>query len=571
MMGEMIDLATSTTVDHCHPDPRQLRRGGGGGGISIRIADHQFEPLIILAFRAISEHIGRSSKAFHRERIADGRLHLLSILLCGAIHAKGIAATDRSKMHGILLCGVTSDYVIRDDRNSKDPPIDVLRDLPEGLLWIIFSKLPLDAAVRTSALSRQWRYLWTDCPKLSFDGDALCGDHKNKYRKRVHTLMFLRIVNRVLAQFRGKLVEELVVKIEFNWMLVEHLDNWIRSAVSSRINALVFDLAPKERHHVGRVDRYRFPFELLDKDSICHLQIIHLSFVDLQPPMHFSGFPILRKLDLNLVNVNEKDITHMLSNCCNLEWLSIVRCHLNGELKVSGPLPHLLYLKIASCNFTSVEFHAVNLATFEYRGLAVPIDLSKSLELKCANIWYFGHNLEHTITVLEKVLMNVRHLILNAGCKPSEIPCLMHYPWEFSRMTYLQLRLVYAKEFDSLSLISFLRSAPFIEKLELHFCNTAYVRVVQEPEPIRKLPERLFNNMRSLHITGFEACKGEVEFLLHMVKNAPALEVLNIDHSYQYLLEGFKKDTKLVVDLVHTTTRRHLEGKISPKCTLILL
>lgn len=64
---------------------------------------------------------------------------------------------------------------------------------------------------------------------------------------------------------------------------------------------------------------------------------------------------------------------------------------------------------------------------------------------------------------------------------------------------------------------------------------------------------------------------GEVEVLLHMVENAPALEVLSIDHSYQYPPEGLKKDTKLDVDLVHTTARRHLEGKILPKCTLMLL
>ena len=95
--------------------------------------------------------------------------------------------------------------------------------------------------------------------------------------------------------------------------------------------------------------------------------------------------------------------------------------------------------------------------------------------------------------------------------------------------------------------------------------------MVEEPEPMRKLSERLFNDMKSLHITGFEACKGEVEFLLHMVENAPALEFLCIDHSYQYPPEGLHKDKELDVDLLHTTIRRHLKGKISPSCTLILL
>ncbi|KAM3280520.1 hypothetical protein ACQJBY_047358 [Aegilops geniculata] len=431
-------LICGVISDHiiCHDakDPPVDHRGS-----SSRIAGHQLEPLITLAFRATSEHILRH-KSLHQKRIANGRFQLLSILLCGAIHAKGITASDRCKMCGILLCGVMSDYFCDD---AKHPPTDVLRDLPEGLLWTIFSMLPLDAAVRTSALSRQWRYLWTDCPKLSFDGNTLCG--KKNHGKQVYSPLFIHIVNRVLEQCHGKFVEELAIKIELNCMLVEYLDNWVRFTVSSGAKALVFDLAPEERQLVGRDDRYRFPFELLDKESICRLQKIHLSFVDFQPPMQFRGFPNLQKLDLNLVNVSGKDILHMLSNCCNLEWLSIVRCHLNCDLEVNCPLPHLLYLKIVSCSITSISFDAVNLVTFKYKGRAVPIDLSKSSELVCADIWFGRVTFGHAIAVLAKVITSVQHLTLDTACKPQKIPRLMHHRCEFSQMTYLQLRLVLLK------------------------------------------------------------------------------------------------------------------------------
>ncbi|XP_037422732.1 F-box/FBD/LRR-repeat protein At1g13570-like [Triticum dicoccoides] len=557
-MGIMLNF---TVPDQFHPT--QLHRGSG------RIVGHQLEALSILAFRALSEHI-QQNEVFRQTPIANSQFQLLSILLCGLIHAKGITGEVRCKLCCILICGVISDYIHHGPIDAKESAIDLFGDLPEDVLCTIFSKLPLEEAVRTSAVSRKWRYLWMLCSKLSFDGNTVCG--KNNYEKRVYTLMFTRIVNRVLEQYRGKLVEELAIKIEFNWMLVEHLDNWVRFVVSSQTKALVFDLAPEQRQPPGRDDRYKFPFELLDDDSICRLQKLHLSFVDFQPPIHFSGFPNLRKLDLNLVNVSGKDIQHMLSNCCNLEWLSIVRCHLNGELKVNGPLPHLLYLKIASCNITNIEFLAENLATFEYRGEAVPIDLSNSLELKCANIWYYRDTLEHTITVLANVLINVQHLTLDTACEPPKIPCLMHYRCKFSQMTYLQLRLVYIEEFNILSLVSFVRSAPFIRKLELHFRFPSYVHSIQESdEPIRKLPERLFNNLKSLYVTGFKACIGQVEFLSHMVENSPALEILSIDHSDKYPLEGHERDTKTVVDVVHRTARRYLEGKISSKCTLILL
>lgn len=145
----------------------------------------------------------------------------------------------------------------------------------------------------------------------------------------------------------------------------------------------------------------------------------------------------------------------------------------------------------------------------------------------------------------------------------------MPYQCMFSRMTYLQLRLLCVKKFHSLSLVYFLRSAPFVEKLELHFF-TDYVHLVQESKSISKLPECLFNNMKSMHITGFKSYNDQVEFLLHMLENAPALEVLSIDHLDKYPLEGHEKDAKSV-NFVPTTARRYLEGKIPPKCTLILL
>ncbi|XP_044365473.1 F-box/FBD/LRR-repeat protein At1g13570 isoform X1 [Triticum aestivum] len=563
-MGNILNF-TTTVADHCHP--RQLRIGSG-------TVSRQLEPLSILAFRALCKHI-QQHEAFHRKRIANGQFQLLSILLCGVIHAKGIIGNDRCKLCCILICGVISDYIHHGPIDAHESAIDLFGDLPEalrqnlGVLCTIFSKLSLKEAVRTSAVSRKWRYLWTVCPKLSFDGSTICGN--NRYGKQVYALAFIRIVNRVLAQCRGKLFEELAIKIDLNRMFVEHLNNWVRFAVSSSAKTLVFDLAPQEHQLPGRDGQYKFPFELLDKDSVHRLQKIHLSFVDFQPPMQFSGFPNLRKLDLNLVNVNGKDIPHMLSNCCNLEWLSMVRCHLNGELKVNGPLPHLLHLKLVYCDVTSIAFDTVNLATFIYKGRKVPIDLNKSLELVCADIWFSTVTFERAITLLGKVLKNVQHLTLDMDCKPPEIPRLMHYRCMFSKMTYLQLRLVYVEGLDVLSLVSFLRSAPFIEKLELHFCFPGYIHLVQEPESIRKLPECLFNNLKSLHVTGFKACTGQVEFLMHMVENAPALEGLTIDQSEKYLLEGHKKDAKTVIDLVHRTAKKYLEGKISPRCILMLL
>jgi hypothetical protein len=103
----------------------------------------------------------------------------------------------------------------------------------------------------------------------------------------------------------------------------------------------------------------------------------------------------------------------------------------------------------------------------------------------------------------------------------------------------------------------------------LQFNVTGFVPVVQEP--IRSLLDCPFNYMKSLCFTGFKACHGQVQLLVHMVENAPALEVLTVDVSNKYKPPENEERDEKYVDLIHGTARRYLEGKISAKCTLILL
>jgi hypothetical protein len=132
-----------------------------------------------------------------------------------------------------------------------------------------------------------------------------------------------------------------------------------------------------------------FPFKLLNHGSISRLHHMQLSFVFLKLPSQFRGFPNLRKLYIQVVLASRKDLEHVLSHCCKLEWLRIDRCNLNDELTVNGPLPRLLYLYVEHCKLTRIKFHAVNLATFKYEGGFIPIDLSHSSKLQNA---YFRLN-----------------------------------------------------------------------------------------------------------------------------------------------------------------------------------
>ena len=63
--------------------------------------------------------------------------------------------------------------------NLKRLHRDILRELPDMLIFDIFWRLPMTDVVRTSLLSKGWRNFWTTSPFLNFDNRAmLFGDIK---------------------------------------------------------------------------------------------------------------------------------------------------------------------------------------------------------------------------------------------------------------------------------------------------------------------------------------------------------------------------------------------------------
>ncbi|XP_062196514.1 putative F-box/LRR-repeat protein At4g15060 [Phragmites australis] len=412
------------------------------------------------------------------------------------------------------------------DENGR--PNVRFEDLPTDVLYRIVSKLPPKEFSRTRVLSSQWRCMWSACPRLTFDGVAVCNGNMAGLHQRAGK--FIHEVNAVLQKHHGKVVETLDVRIDlFDSLLVQHLNNWVAFAVSSRTKNLTLDLRPRWFYWVDN-DRYVFPFELLDSGSISRLQHMQLSFVSLKPPAQFRGFPNLRKLHIQLFNVSRKDLERMLSHCCNLEWLWIDRCDLNDELIVDGSLSHLLYLRVEHCKLTKIKFHAVNLATFEYQGDSIPIDLSHSSKLQNAYIKLNDGAFQHALTSLLNWIPNVQNLTLNIWWLYLEKQWMWDNPLKFSYLRHLQLFMFIGdKEVDKvLYSVSFLRATPSIENLEVHF--TGYSLWLADVGPRRQdLGRCKYNYLKNMRVTGFKAARGQLEFLLHVVENAPALEVLTVN------------------------------------------
>ncbi|KAF7104353.1 hypothetical protein CFC21_105255 [Triticum aestivum] len=362
----------------------------------------------------------------------------------------------------------------------------------------ILSNLPAKEAVRSSVLSSEWRSIWTTCPKLSFNAK----DHVPRHGGKQYAQMFIDHVNAVLKKHHGKVVDNLEIKFVFESKLVYHLNSWIRFAMSSRTKNLSFDLAPlpefwKYRNH------YRFPFELLDMDSVSCLRCLQLRFVCFKPPpSQFPGFPNLR---------------------------NIVRCDLDDELKVvQRPLSNLQYLRVKFCGFTKIEFHAAKLSTFVYKGDCIPIAFHQAPEMENAEICFCASTFRRGSAVVLNGLPHVPNLTLKISVEVLETTWTSDSHYMFPQLKHLQIILAVDHKHDDkiLYLVPLLRAAPFIEHLEVHVSIFLSDHLCRQDIP---QSEHKYLHLKKMHVTGFKATKGQLQLLFHVVENAPAIETLAVD------------------------------------------
>ncbi|XP_051177046.1 F-box/FBD/LRR-repeat protein At1g13570 isoform X2 [Lolium perenne] len=428
---------------------------------------------------------------------------------------------------------------------NEGPPNAKLDNLPQDVLCTILSKLPAREAVRSSVLSSEWRYIWTACPRLSFNHN----DDVRRHGGKPNAQVFVDHVNEVLQKHRGKAIDHLEIKFTFQSNLTYHLNNWIR-----------------------------FPFQLFDKESVSCLECLQISFVSFKPPpAQFIGFPNLRKLDLHLLNTTRQDLDTILCSCENLEWLSIVRCQLKDELEFSRPLSQLRYFRVKHCNnITKIQFHAAKLSTFMYRGDCIPIALHHSIKLEKAEVIFHDLTFQHCTAALLDGLPGVRNLTLEFTFQRMETTWVLDSRRVFSQLRHVQIVMIMCEEDEDkiLYIVSLLRVAPFLENLEVHL-DSSYTLWFAKGGPSRlDIPACGYKylNLKNMHLTGFRAANSHIQLLLHVVENAPVIDTLTVDTCER--LVDLRKTEKIKPGLrcaALDTVRFRLRESLQPGAKLYLL
>ncbi|KAF7123844.1 hypothetical protein RHSIM_Rhsim12G0068200 [Rhododendron simsii] len=218
---------------------------------------------------------------------------------------------------------------------------DIISNLPSYIVENILKYLPLRDAVRTSVLSRRWRYKWVTLPQLVFD-------HNQFFLNSGDLEKIKAIIYRVLLLHQGPLVKFELSYPPFGSCM--DIENWILMLLKKNIQKFTLRLDVNLY--------YEFPCQLFSFLQLKHLNLCYCIF---KPPPAFKGFSRLVDLKLCSVRIAPKMFEQFISNCPLLERLSLSYCTKFDFLIINAPnLKHFFFCgTLKSVSFKNTPLLAV--------------------------------------------------------------------------------------------------------------------------------------------------------------------------------------------------------------------
>ncbi|KAL7087684.1 hypothetical protein ACP275_13G083200 [Erythranthe tilingii] len=408
----------------------------------------------------------------------------------------------------------------RSGRRLKSSQIDDrLSDLPDSVLSHILSFLSTQESVATTILGRRWRYLWSYVPNLDFD----CENQE--------------IIYRVLLQHKVHSLTAFRLHYETRCSAYQ-LETWITFAVARNVQKLDLCLKGQESSRQIALPRCLFTCETLvdlTLDScgvvplsgavrLPRLEKLHLWYLEYEAdeslPRLISGCPVLEELSI----IYYKDIVY-----CNVSSPTIKRFLLNFTSEYCGGPDRL------EINTPALEFLEIN----DYF-LDIIIKCGVLTSLFEANITLHndGQLYFPSLRKFLDSLCNVKYLMLDLS-RCVEIIDYVPSPWTTSFRNLTQLELIA----DCCFLPKFLEIADNLEIL-IFTEQCCYDQGYDEEEiegwketPQRKVPTCLSSHLRIIKLLDIKGNKHDFEFIRYLLRNAQALEMMEIAYAESLTLE----------------------------------
>ncbi|XP_071739456.1 F-box/FBD/LRR-repeat protein At1g13570-like [Rutidosis leptorrhynchoides] len=371
---------------------------------------------------------------------------------------------------------------------SKSASEDIISRMPEDVIANILDRLPIQYALRTCILSKNWRFKWTLLSNVVFDKkffeylQELGGE--NRYDER-------NIISRLLFHLKGS-ITKFHLYIPYGKVLdVKDINRWV---------IFLSRKGTKEFNFINtNIDINVEPIKLSTHIFSCvKLEHLTLHNCSLCPAPTFCGFPNLLSLDLRHVAFENGKFGEIITQCPLLELLEVTYTHLIGKVKV---------VEIAKLtNLKSLSFPLCRLDTVAISNFLV-------------------YNLVGHFSKLQKLKLNL------FTCKFLEESSAGN--WVRTSFCCLKTLMLYNIDFGSDSMLSFvfdmIWSSPELKTLVI---SAAYSDAVPQPAfCYSELNHISMEQLFKLQSVVFKSCRGS-ENERYLIKNllacSPTLNKINI-------------------------------------------
>ncbi|KAL3715929.1 hypothetical protein ACJRO7_007652 [Eucalyptus globulus] len=219
---------------------------------------------------------------------------------------------------------------------------DAISQLPRHITDQILSFLPIKDAIRTSILSRNWRYKWSTIPQLVFDDQCTSARGVPSLRPSLHENL-VKIIDKVLLLHIGPIQNFKLSHKGF--CATSDIDHWILHLSRVSIKKIIL--------RIWKGKRYKIPISLFNCQDLIYLE---LSNCLVKIPLKFEGFKKLNILLLDHVELSQEGLEALISRCPLLETLGL---NLREIKRVNIKSPNLRSLYLVGA-FQDVTFDDMN-------------------------------------------------------------------------------------------------------------------------------------------------------------------------------------------------------------------
>ncbi|KAJ4765534.1 F-box family protein [Rhynchospora pubera] len=321
---------------------------------------------------------------------------------------------------------------------------DRISALPVDIKVSILSRLVVKDAVRTSALARSWRHLWTllPCLRLGYVGDKLGVTTGSRWLERVHHLV---------SSLKGPLVDLELFHSGF------HSLHKNVSPLIHRLLDLLLQKGGLEKLSLY-IETHGQPPVLIHLPYFPHLKVLRLDCCHLVLPAGFQGFNRLTTLTLKYAKISNDDLhvlIHTSPNLTTLSMFDIVPSTVPLSLNISMPLLKYLEFRI---NVPGEKVSVISAPSLEEAHFNYLRCSDGSLNMAQAT-------LRLVMSVATVSTLNLSFDVLKYFSLVT-LPCNFTFP----RLRCLKLSLLINANINKRThdaFIWFLRSMPLLEELEL--------------------------------------------------------------------------------------------------------